>query len=247
MYPRTVVRNRRMEVSTLIAKGYSPGEVAQYLNVSPETVYNDVRFIRSGRNPELVANSVRQRTLQYDSNMREIRKGLWRIVDFGNNDYVKYLSLNLLTKLEEKMNANSGRVEKALSPPVEPPSMDGSGLKNVQDSFRKRYEKQMAEEKFLDSLTTEDAEVKMRNAEEEEIQEYLPGEKIEKEKDSSRGLQPAGNRPFDYEPEVAQPLLDNDNLANDDTGREFKPAENRSFDYEPEVGSTTDDMEEASD
>ena len=219
MYPRTAVRNRRMEVSTLIAKGYSPGEVAQYLNVSPETVYNDVRFIRSGRNPELVANSVRQRTLQYDSNMREIRKGLWRIVDFGNNDYVKYLSLNLLTKLEEKMNANSGRVEKALSPPVEPPSMDGSGLKNVQDSFRKRYEKQMAEEKFLDRLENEksdrrDAEMKMRNAEEEEIQEYLPGEKIEKEKDSSRGLQPAGNRPFDYE---------------------------------PEVGSTTDDMEEASD
>ena len=220
IHPRTAVMNRRMEVSTLIAKGYSPGEVAEYLCVSPETIYNDVRFLRSGRNPELVANSVRQHLLQHKRNSREIKKALWKIVDFGTSDYIKYLALKELNRMEQADLKIAGRIEKALEPPVEPPSLEGVAPPGVQDKFRKRYEIQMAEEKFLDQLDNGDL-----NAEDAE---------------APKGL-------LNSVPAAPQPLLDNDNLANDDTDCGFQLAENRSFDYEPEVGSTTDDMEEASD
>jgi len=90
------VRQRRQKVTTLTVRGLSPGEIGEILNVPRDTVYNDIRTIRSGRNEDLVAHSRREILAQLLLNARERTRQLWEIIESADSDYVKLLALREL-------------------------------------------------------------------------------------------------------------------------------------------------------
>ncbi len=49
------VLQRRREVTSLLVQGVQPGEIAEMLNVHCQTIYNDIRVIRSGSNEALTS------------------------------------------------------------------------------------------------------------------------------------------------------------------------------------------------
>lgn len=51
---------RRKNVITLITRGFSPTEIAEALNTSRETVYNDLRAIRESVEPELIGHTKKE-------------------------------------------------------------------------------------------------------------------------------------------------------------------------------------------
>jgi len=90
------VQQRRQKVTALTVRGLSPGEIGEILNVPRDTVYNDIRTIRSGRNEDLVAHSRREILAQLLLNARERTRQLWDIIEGADSDYVKLLALREL-------------------------------------------------------------------------------------------------------------------------------------------------------
>ena len=96
IYPRTKVLERRREVTSMLVRGVSPGEIAEILDVPRQTVYNDIRAVRSGRNEALIAHTRREITAQLYLNAQERARSLWRIADTAQSDYVRVLALKEL-------------------------------------------------------------------------------------------------------------------------------------------------------
>jgi len=88
MYPRTKVLQRRREVMSYLVRGVPPGEIAEMLKVSPETIYNDTRAIRSGRNEALNAYSRREIVAQLYLNLQARMRYLWDMADKAESEYV---------------------------------------------------------------------------------------------------------------------------------------------------------------
>ena len=87
-YPRTEVLQRRREVTTLLVRGVSPGEIAERLGVRRRTIYNDIRAVRSGRNEALVAHSRREIVAQLYLNAQARSRYLWNLADTAKSEYV---------------------------------------------------------------------------------------------------------------------------------------------------------------
>jgi len=96
IYPRTNVLERRKDVTKLLVRGFTPGEIAKGLKISRETVYNDVRHIRSGQNEDLAEHGRKQMLAQVMLNARERVKELWSVVEKSESPYVKLLALREL-------------------------------------------------------------------------------------------------------------------------------------------------------
>ena len=96
IYPRTNVLERRKDVTRLLVRGYTPSEIAKGLKISRETVYNDVRYIRSGANEDLAEHGRKQMLAQVMLNARARVKELWSVVEKSESPYVKLLALREL-------------------------------------------------------------------------------------------------------------------------------------------------------
>ncbi len=88
IYSRTKVLQRRREVVSLLVRGVPPGEIAEMLKVPRETIYNDIRYIRSGRNETLSAHSRREIVAQLYLNVQARMRYLWKKADTAESDYV---------------------------------------------------------------------------------------------------------------------------------------------------------------
>jgi len=96
VYHSTNVMERRREITGLLVRGFTPGEIAKGLKISRETVYNDVRYLRSGRNEDLAEYGRKQILAQVMLNGRERVKELWSVVEKSESPYVKLLALREL-------------------------------------------------------------------------------------------------------------------------------------------------------
>jgi len=74
------VFERRRQVTSLMTQGLPPAEIAGVLDVPLDTVYNDIREIRSGRNPELAVRGTDEIFAQVFLNFRTRMRHLWNEV-----------------------------------------------------------------------------------------------------------------------------------------------------------------------
>lgn len=141
IYPRTKVLQRRREVIRLLVRGVPPGEIAEMLHVPRDTIYNDIRYIRSGHNEVLNAYSRREIIAQLYLNLQARIRYLWDLADKAESEYVclwtmRELRLNdehLLNKLppilsgselredEERRGRIRGIIHSLLHEKPEPP------------------------------------------------------------------------------------------------------------------------------
>ena len=100
---RTKVLQRRRDVASLLVRGIAPGEIAEILEVTRQTVYNDVRVIRSGKNDALFAHTRMEIIAQLYLNAQERMKYLWRLVEEAEKNYVKVQALRELRLNDERI------------------------------------------------------------------------------------------------------------------------------------------------
>jgi len=96
VYHGTNVAERRRNITKMMVRGYTPSEIADFLEVRRETVYNDVRYIRSGQNEDLAEYGRKQMLAQVMLNGRERVRELWSVVEKSESPYVKLLALREL-------------------------------------------------------------------------------------------------------------------------------------------------------
>lgn len=105
--PRTLVWKRRREVTSLIVRGLTVGEIAVTLGIKPETVSNDVRVIKSGNNEDLNAHCKNELNAQLYLNVKERIRELWRMFE---NASTESLALRIL----QELRLNDERILKRL-------------------------------------------------------------------------------------------------------------------------------------
>ena len=105
MYSQTKVWQRRRDVTSLLVRGVSSGEIAEMLEVSSQTIYNDVRNILSGKNKALSVYTHKQVIAQLRLNARERMKYLWRLLEETEKDHVKVQALRELRLNDERITA----------------------------------------------------------------------------------------------------------------------------------------------
>ena len=154
IYPRTKVLERRREVTSFLVRGISPGEIAEMLGVPRQTIYNDIRVIRSGKNEALIAHSRRDTFAQLYLTAQERARRLWPIVDGDGPDYVKIRALRELRLQDERI------VNKL--PPVRHPDDEDLPL----PQFVKR---------FFERTEGTAASVKAKKNKAKDGKSYLPG------------------------------------------------------------------------
>jgi len=103
IYPRTKVQERRLEVTTLLVRGVSPAEIAQALEVSRHTIYNDIRYIRSGRNEALALHTRNEIVSQLYLNAQARARFLWQTAENTDRDYVKVTAMRELRLNDERI------------------------------------------------------------------------------------------------------------------------------------------------
>ena len=143
--PRTKILQRRRDVISLLVRGVAPGEIAQILNEKRQTIYNDVRVIRSGKHDALVAHTRDEITAQLYLNFQERTRYLWRIVDNAPKEYVKVQALRELRLNDERVvsrlsfmseqEKREAQEDEALKEKV---MADYAELKNRVDALKKR-------------------------------------------------------------------------------------------------------------
>jgi len=117
IYSRTKVLQRRREVVSLLVRGVPPGEIAEMLKVARETIYNDIRYIRSGRNEALNAHSRREIVAQLYLNLQVRVRYLWDLADTAEPDYVR-------VRIMQELRLNDEHILNKL-----PPILSGAELK----------------------------------------------------------------------------------------------------------------------
>jgi DNA-binding transcriptional MerR regulator len=94
MNPETL--QRRKDIITLLARGFSMTEIAEALKIPTDTVYNDMREIRNSTCAELVGHTKKE-ILQTVLLSRAARvKELWRTVSESDSGWVKVHALKSL-------------------------------------------------------------------------------------------------------------------------------------------------------
>ena len=106
---RMEVWQRRREVTSLIVRGLTSGEIAVALGISPETVYNDTRVIKSGGNEALNAHTRNELNAQLYLNAKERIRELWRMFE---NATTESIQLRVL----QELRLNDERILKRLPP-----------------------------------------------------------------------------------------------------------------------------------
>ena len=117
IYPHTKVLKRRRDVTSLLVRGVSPGEIAEVLELDPQTVYNDIRVIRSGENDALFAFAREEIKAQLFINAQHRARYLWRIVEEAEKEYVRVRAL-------QELRLNDERIFDRLSDPKNLPKED---------------------------------------------------------------------------------------------------------------------------
>ena len=173
----TGVFKRRKRVSSHLVRGCSPAEVAEMLHVDVATVYNDMRVIRSGRNPELSVHSVGEIFAQVLLNQRARTKALWHEVDAGEASAVRMRALRELRLQDAALLRHATRIAGTLKPvedragltPEEAELVSSLSLRAVKNRFEKPrasaseirklielFERLEVAEKFTNRLITKD-------------------------------------------------------------------------------------------
>ncbi len=106
---RTEVWKRRREITSLIVRGFAPGEIAEALGISCDTVYNDNRVIKSGDNEHLNAHCRNELNAQLYLNVKERIRELWRMFE---NATTEYIALRIM----QELRLNDERILKRLPP-----------------------------------------------------------------------------------------------------------------------------------
>jgi len=101
IYPRTKVQERRLEVTTLLVRGVPPTEIANILEVSRHTVYNDIRYIRSGKNEALVAHTRREIIAQLYLNVQARKRYLWNLAETARSEHASVQAMRELRLNDE--------------------------------------------------------------------------------------------------------------------------------------------------
>jgi predicted DNA-binding protein YlxM (UPF0122 family) len=117
VYSRTKVLARRREVTSLLVRGVSPGEIAEMLKIPRQTIYNDVRVIRSGKNDALFAYTRNEIIAQLYLNAQERMRFLWRVVEEADKYYAKVQALR-------ELRFNDERIFDRLSDPKHNPELE---------------------------------------------------------------------------------------------------------------------------
>ncbi len=121
MYPRTKVLQRRREVVSYLVRGVPPSEIAEMMKVPRDTIYNDVRYIRSGRNEALNAYSRREIVAQLYLNLQLRTRYLWDLADTAEPEYVR-------VRIMQELRLNDEHILNKL-----PPILSGAELKEDEE------------------------------------------------------------------------------------------------------------------
>jgi len=108
------VMERRMSVSSLMVQGLSPSEIAKVLQEDVGDIYNDVREIRSGRNPELAMHSVGEVFAQVFLNARARTRRLWSEVEATDGVASRLFALRELRLQDIAMLRYASQIAKSL-------------------------------------------------------------------------------------------------------------------------------------
>ena len=114
------VFERRRQVSPLLIQGCTPAEVAEMLQVDLTTVYNDIRVVRSGRNPELSMKSVSEIFAQVLLNDGARRKALWREANGADSSTVRVFALREMRLQDAMILRHADRISRSVKPPDDP-------------------------------------------------------------------------------------------------------------------------------
>ena len=150
VHPRTKVLQRRRDVTSLLVRGFVASEIVEALNLPRQTVYNDIRVIRSGKNEALYAFTKSEINAQLHLNVLARSRKLWEVVDNTPSDYTKVYAL-------KEHRLNDERIVRKL-PPVESPRSNEAKIRRHIKSkaedywlreieMRKKRQAQMEEEK----------------------------------------------------------------------------------------------------
>jgi plasmid maintenance system antidote protein VapI len=80
----------------MLVRGISPGEIAEMMGVERQTIYNDVRAIRSTRNVALLAHARHEIVAQMVVNMQARWRFLWHLAEHSHSDHVKVQAMREL-------------------------------------------------------------------------------------------------------------------------------------------------------
>ena len=103
VHVRTKVLERRREVTSMLVRGFPPAEIAETLNVKTQTIYNDIRVIRSGKNDSLYSHTRSEVIAQLFLNARERTRFLWQTAENTDKDYVKVRAMQELRHNDERI------------------------------------------------------------------------------------------------------------------------------------------------
>jgi transposase-like protein len=101
----TKVFERRRAVTSMLVRGATPSEIAEALQVKRETVYNDIRVIRTGKNESLFSHTRKEIIAQLFLNARERMRYLWKTAEETEKDYVKVRAMMELRLNDERIFA----------------------------------------------------------------------------------------------------------------------------------------------
>jgi len=142
------VFERRKRVTSHLVRGCSPAEVAEILRVDVATVYNDMRVIRSGANPELSVHSVGEIFAQVLLNQRARTKALWREVDTGEASTVRMRALRELRLQDAALLRHAARIAGTLKPVEEQAGLTAEEAELISSlslrAMKNRFEKPSA-------------------------------------------------------------------------------------------------------
>jgi len=130
VYPQEKVLQRRRDVTSLLVRGVPPGEIAEVLKLDRQTVYNDIRVIRSGENDALFAFAREEIKAQLFLNAQHRARSLWQLVDEAEKEYVRVRAL-------QELRLNDERIFDRLSDPKHQPAQDGEAPKEMMEQFEK--------------------------------------------------------------------------------------------------------------
>jgi len=113
VYPRTKVFQRRREVTSLLVRGITAGEIAEILEVPRQTVYNDIRFVRSGKNEALMAHARDEVIAQLLLNAQARWRFLWHLAETAESEHVKVQAMRELRLNDEHIVNKLSAIEDA--------------------------------------------------------------------------------------------------------------------------------------
>ena len=102
-HARTKVWKRRREVTSLIVRGKSCGEIAEILNIPEYTVHNDIRVIKSGDNEALNVHTRNEINAQLYLNAWERVREVWKIFEKADSQHIALRCLRELRLNDERI------------------------------------------------------------------------------------------------------------------------------------------------